>query len=182
MLRKQAHSLRRSPPSVASGSRSSTGTHRVRSCATAISSAWRAQRAVRRSIKSAPSSPTRSTSHECIVSAPYMGRSSSGTSSSFQYEQCSQAFSPPAVDDAHDPVVTKALLIEGKAHHVHVELLSDQRPVVEQLPPQLRLLLCVSVFHAPPLPRPHSASGIQRSQRHSTMSSTVVPASVEING
>jgi hypothetical protein len=27
-----------------------------------------------------------------------MGRSSSGTSSSFQYEQCSQAFSPPAVE------------------------------------------------------------------------------------
>ena len=63
-----------------------------------ISSAYRAQRAVRRSIKSAPSSPTRSTSHECQVSAPYMGRSSSGTSSSFQYGQCSQAFSPPAVE------------------------------------------------------------------------------------
>ena len=81
-----------------SGRRSVTGIHRNRSCATAISSAYRAQRAVRRSIKSAPSSPTRSTSHECQVSAPYMGRSSSGTSSSFQYGQCSQAFSPPAVE------------------------------------------------------------------------------------
>ena len=39
-----------------SGRRSSTGTHRVRSCATAISSAYRAQRSVSFSIRSAAAS------------------------------------------------------------------------------------------------------------------------------
>lgn len=53
----------------------------------------------------------------------------------------------------------------------------------ERLADFLRFLAGNQNFHTlPAFPRSHSASGIQRSQRHATMSSTVVPESVEING